>query len=175
MDDIPDRFTLTQHGIRLLQLGAIERGGSGCLCPESALLKQLVSHILLRRDEVVVMDMYAGVEHLGRATVEAVDALIIVCEPSARSLATAAQIKSLAGDLGLQRLSLVGNKVRSDAEREYVTAQSPGLPVLGYMPYAPQVSEVERRGEAAFGVVPELTQAAREILSALAREQPPTR
>jgi CO dehydrogenase maturation factor len=166
VDDIPDRFTLVQNGIRLLQLGAIEKGGAGCICPESVLLKQLVSHILLRHDEVVVLDMYAGVEHLGRATVEAVDALIVVVEPSARSLATAAQIKSLAGDIGLTRLYLVGNKVRSEAERDFVAAQSPGLPLLGVLPYLPQIQEAERAGQAAYTAVPEAAAAARRIWAA---------
>src|SRR5574341_1186411 len=92
VDDIPDRFAVTHRGIKLLELGAVEKGGSGCICPESVLLKQLVSHILLRRGEVVLLDMYAGVEHLGRATAAAVDALIVVCEPGARSLGTARQI-----------------------------------------------------------------------------------
>jgi CO dehydrogenase maturation factor len=166
VDDIPDRFTLAHNRIRLLQLGAIERGGAGCICPESVLLKQLVSHILLRRDEVVVLDMYAGVEHLGRATVEAVDALIVVVEPSARSLATAAQIKSLAGDIGLTRLYLVGNKVRSEAERDFVARQSPGLSVLGHLPYLPQVQDAERAGQAAYTAVPEAAAAARSIWAA---------
>ncbi len=167
VDDIPDRFTLTQHGIKLLQLGAIEKGGTGCICPESVLLKQLVSHILLRRDEVVVLDMYAGVEHLGRATVEAVDALIVVCEPSARSLAAAAQITSLAGDIGLTRLYLVGNKVRSETERDFVATHTPGLPVLGHLPYLPQVQEAERNGQAAYLAVPEAAAAVRQLWAAL--------
>ena len=171
VDDIPDRFTLTHRGIKLLQLGAIEHGGSGCICPESVLLKQLVSHILLRRDEVVVLDMYAGVEHLGRATVDAVDAMIVVCEPGARSLATAAQIKTLAGDLGLKRLYLVGSKVRTESDRVYIETQSPGLPILGYLPYAPQVQEAECRGDTAYESVPEMAAAARDILTALNAEQ----
>jgi CO dehydrogenase maturation factor len=92
VDDIPDRFSAVYRGIRLLELGAVELGGAGCICPESAMLRSLITHILLRRDEMVLLDMYAGVEHLGRATADAVDAMLIVVEPTARSLATAAQI-----------------------------------------------------------------------------------
>jgi CO dehydrogenase maturation factor len=169
VDDIPDRFALQQRGIRLLQLGAVEKGGSGCICPESVLLKQLVSHILLRRDEVVLLDMYAGVEHLGRATAAAVDAMIAVVEPSRRSLDTAAQIKHLAGDIGLTRLFLVGNKIQSPADAEYLAAHSPGLPILGHLPYAPGAQTADRLGQAAYDAVPELVAAARDIAGELER------
>ena len=168
VDDIPDRFAVTHGGIRLLELGAVEQGGSGCICPESVLLKQLVSHILLRRDEVVLMDMYAGVEHLGRATAEAVDALFVVVEPSARSLATAAQIKRLASDLHLRRLWLVGNKVRTDEDRRYIEAHTPDLPVLGHLPYAPEAQAAEQAGLDVYHAVPAMRAAARAIAAAAA-------
>jgi CO dehydrogenase maturation factor len=167
VDDLPERFALTRDGIRLLQLGAVEMGGSGCICPESVLLKQLVAHILLQRGEVVLMDMYAGVEHLGRATTEAVDAMIVVVEPSARSLATAAHIKRLAGDIGLTRLYLAGSKVRTESDRAYIAKNSPGLPVLGHLPLSAAVPAADREGRAAYTAAPELVTAAREILSAL--------
>ena len=93
VDDIPERFSATYKGIRLLQLGHVEKGGSGCICPESTLLKALVTHLLLARRDVVILDMYAGTEHLGRGTAESVDAFLIVVEPSARSLATAMQME----------------------------------------------------------------------------------
>ena len=172
VDDIPDRFAVTHRGVKLLQLGAVEKGGSGCICPESVLLKQLVSHILLRRNEVVLLDMYAGVEHLGRATTEAVDAMIIVVEPTARSLATAAQIKTLAGDIGLKRLFLAGSKARSDEDRQYVEAHSPGLPVLGHIPYRPTVQEADRSGQAPGDADPELAKAAEAIADALTSRLP---
>jgi CO dehydrogenase maturation factor len=95
VEDIPDRFSVEHEGIRLLEMGAVEMGGAGCICPESAILRALTTHILLQRDEVVLMDMYAGVEHLGRATADSVDAMLIVVEPTARSLATAKQIKTM--------------------------------------------------------------------------------
>jgi CO dehydrogenase maturation factor len=169
VDDLPDRFSLAQRGIRLLQLGAVEKGGSGCICPESVLLKQLVSHVLLRRREVVLLDMYAGVEHLGRATVSAVDALVVVVEPGRRSLDTAAQIKALAGDLGLSRLFLVGNKVVSDADRAYIEQQSPGLPVLGHLPYTAEAQAAERTSQAIFDAAQALAAATRPIAQELSR------
>ena len=167
VDDIPDRFSAKHRGITLLELGAVEKGGGGCICPESVLLKQLVSHILLQRDEVVLLDMYAGVEHLGRATADAVDAMIAVVEPGARSLATAAQIKSLAGDIGLTRLFLVGNKVRSDEDRAYIEAHSPGLPVLGHLPYTLKAQEADRAGQAAYDSALEMVEATRAIAEGL--------
>jgi len=113
------------------------------------------------------MDMYAGVEHLGRATADAVDAMLIVVEPTARSLATAAQIKSLAEDLKLSRLYLVGSKVRNQDDRSFIEERSPGLPVLGYLADDPRVRQADRQGVAAFDLAPELAQAAREIAQAL--------
>ncbi len=148
VDDIPDRFSAVHRGIRLLELGAVKMGGSGCICPEFTILRTLVTHILLRRNEVVLLDMYAGVEHLGRATADAVDALLIVVEPTARSLGTAEQIKALAGDLRLTRLYLVGSKVQSDEDRAFIRDHSPGLPVLGFLPIDPGVRQADRTGTA---------------------------
>lgn len=167
VDDIPDRFSVTHRGIRLLELGSVEKGGSGCICPESVLLKQLVSHVLLRRGEMVLLDMYAGVEHLGRATADAVDAMIVVAEPTARSLATATQIKKLAGDLGIARLFLVGSKVRSADERDYIETHSPGLRVLGHLPYAEGAQQADRAGEAVYDAVPSMGEAAGAIAAEL--------
>ncbi|HNB51587.1 MAG TPA: AAA family ATPase, partial [Anaerolineales bacterium] len=127
VDDIPERFSVRHRGVRLLEMGAVDIGGSGCICPESAMLKTLFTHLLFRDDEILLLDMYAGVEHLGRATVDFVDAMIVVVEPTRRSLGTAAQIKKLANDIGLKRLFLVGNKVRSEEEAAFLTAETPGL------------------------------------------------
>jgi len=96
VDDVPDRFSVLHRGIRLLQLGTISAGGSGCICPGSAMLKTLETHVILYRDEVMILDMEAGVEHLGRATAGAVDAFLIVVEPGRRSLGTAQTIQCLA-------------------------------------------------------------------------------
>ena len=115
-------------------MGAVDLGGSGCICPESALLKTLLTHLLFRQEEVLILDMYAGVEHLGRATADFVDAMLVVVEPTRRSLGTAAQIKALAADIGLTRLGLVGNKVRNAEEAAFLEAELPGLPILGMLP-----------------------------------------
>ena len=167
VDDLPDRFSVVSDGIRMLELGAVELGGAGCICPESALLKSLVTHILLRRDEVVLLDMYAGVEHLGRATASSVDAMIIVVEPTARSLGTALQIKGLAEDLNLQQISIVGSKVRDESDMEFIRERSPGLPVLGYLPEDDAVREADRTGTAVFEKSKRLRDASAEIVDAL--------
>ncbi len=167
VDDLPDRFSAVQGNIRLLEIGAVEMGGSGCICPESTMLRSLITHILLRRDEVVLLDMYAGVEHLGRATADAVDAMIIVVEPTARSIGTATQIKSLAEDLKLAKLYLVGSKLRNEDDRAFIMSRSPGLPILGYLFNDEQVIEADRKGVPVYNLSPELTEETRNIVKSL--------
>lgn len=167
VDDIPDRFSVEFRDVRLLEMGAVDIGGSGCICPESAMLKTLFTHLLFRKDDVLILDMYAGVEHLGRATVDFVDALIIVAEPTRRSLGTAAQIKRLAEDIGLTRMWLVGNKVRDEAESAFLLAETPGLPVLGFLPADMGVQEADRLGIPVYDHVPSLRQAGEQIATAL--------
>jgi CO dehydrogenase maturation factor len=174
VDDIPDRFSATHRGIRLLQLGSVEKpGGAGCFCAESTLLKALVTHVLLRRDEVVLLDFYAGVEHLGRATADSVDAMLVLAEPTLRSLATAAQIRDLARDIHLERLFLIGTKTADDSDREFIATRSPGLPLLGFLPLDPQVREADRLGRPAHDLSPRLVAETQAILAALARELEP--
>jgi CO dehydrogenase maturation factor len=122
---------------------------------------------LFRKDDVLILDMYAGVEHLGRATVDFVDAMLIVVEPTRRSLGTAAQIKQLANDIGLTRYWLVGNKVRNEDERLFLEAETPGLPVLGVMPADLGVQEADRLGIPVYEHVPSLRQAAEKMAKEL--------
>ena len=147
VDDIPERFSVTHRGVRLLEMGSVDLGGSGCICPESAMVKSLFTHLMFREEDILIMDMYAGVEHLGRATVDFVDAMIVVVEPTQRSLGTAAQIKNLSKDIGLNRIWLVGNKVRTEEEKEFLKENSPGLPLLGTLPMDLGVLDADRLGE----------------------------
>jgi CO dehydrogenase maturation factor len=169
VDDIPDRFSVLHRGVRLLQLGTISTGGSGCICPESAMLKTLVTHVILYRDEVMILDMEAGVEHLGRATAGAVDAFLIVVEPGRRSLGTAQTIQQLAADIGVTRCYVVGNKVRNEADRDYIRSSLPDLPVIGFLSAHPRAVEADMRGEAIFDAVPELVEEARQVAFAFDR------
>lgn len=170
VDDIPDRFNVCYRGVRLLEMGSVDVGGSGCICPESAMLKTLFTHLLFRKDDVLILDMYAGVEHLGRATADFVDAMIVVVEPTRRSLGTAAQIKRLAEDVGVTRLWLVGNKVRNEEERAFLEAEAPGIPVLGFLPADLAVQEADRLGIAVYDHVLPIRQASEEIAEKLRKE-----
>ena len=171
VDDIPERFSVVHRGVRLLEMGSVDLGGSGCICPESAMLKTLFTHLLFRKDDVLLLDMYAGVEHLGRATVDFVDAILVVAEPTRRSLGTAAQIKKLANDIGLTRLWLVGNKVRNEDELKFLKSETPGLPLLGYMTADLGVQEADRLGLPVYDHVPLLKDAVREMAVGLSDEK----
>jgi CO dehydrogenase maturation factor len=163
VDDIPDRFSVTHRDVRLLEMGSVDFGGSGCICPEGAMLKTLFTHLLFRKDDVLILDMYAGVEHLGRATVDFVDAMVVVVEPTRRSLGTAAQIKSLAADIGLHRLWLVGNKVRNDDERSFLESETPDIPILGFLTADLAVQEADRLGIPVYDHVPALKESANQM------------
>jgi CO dehydrogenase maturation factor len=147
VDDLPDEYSVKHNGIRLLVMGEVKRGGSGCYCPENVLLGALMSHLLLRRDEVVILDMAAGIEHLSRGTAKAVDRLMIVVEPGQASLETAHRVKKLAGDIGIEELAIVGNKVRNADEEGYIRKGTKGLELLGVIPYDAGLVESQMRGE----------------------------
>ena len=174
VDDIPERFAVSppgtetrQDGIRILTMGTVKTGGTGCLCPENALLRSLVTHLLLRRDEVLILDMEAGVEHLGRGTAGTVDAFIVVVEPGRRSIQTAHAIRSLAGDLGIQQVYAVGNKVVGDSDEVFIAEQLPGFSILGCLPADVQAIEADRRGVAVYAQAPVLVERARAIVDRL--------
>ncbi|OGP60204.1 MAG: carbon monoxide dehydrogenase [Deltaproteobacteria bacterium RBG_13_49_15] len=152
VDDLPDSLSVKFENIKLMRLGGIKKGGAGCICPESTLLKVLVSHIVLARDEVVVMDMEAGIEHLGRATAKAVDKLIVVVEPGRRSIDTAGHIKKLASQIGLTNLALVGNKIRSPKDEKFLRDHLNDFEFLGFLPYEDLLVEADVRGISPFDV-----------------------
>jgi CO dehydrogenase maturation factor len=150
VDDIPEQFSIRKDGIQLLVMGTVKKGGSGCLCPEGALLKSLMSHLVLGRSEVVIMDMDAGVENLGRGTAKGVDAFIIVVEPGQRSFQTARAIRDLAKDLGVKRCYIVGSKTRDDGERQFIIDNLHDFKVLGFVNYHSEIAEADRLGKSAF-------------------------
>jgi CO dehydrogenase maturation factor len=168
VDDIPERFAIERDGIRILTMGTVRAGGTGCLCPENALLRSLVTHLLLRRDEVLILDMEAGVEHLGRGTAGAVDAFIVVVEPGRRSIQTAHSIHGLAHDLGIDEVYVVGNKIAAEADEVFIREQLPDFEVLGFLPGDRRAIEADRRGEAVFDLAPDLVERARSIVDRLA-------
>lgn len=133
VDDIPDRFSKERGNIRLLEMGTVKKGGSGCVCPESAFLKALLSHIFINRDEVVIVDMEAGVEHLGRGTAQSVEKFIIVIEPNKTSIDTAARIKGLAENLKIKEVLVIANKIRSEGDRIFIEENLKGLRIAGFI------------------------------------------
>jgi CO dehydrogenase maturation factor len=167
VDDLPDKYALKLDGIRIMAMGRIKRGGTGCYCSEGALLQALVSHLLLQRDEVVILDMEAGIEHLSRGTVKAVDKLIIVVEPGRRSLETAATIEKLASDLGLNSIGVVGNKIRSQADQEFIKTNLPGMEMLGFIDYDPAINDADHAGLSLFTASPQTVKEVRSIYDKL--------
>ena len=152
VDDLPDSLSAKLENIKLMRLGGVKKGGSGCICPESTLLRALVMHIVLARDEVVVMDMEAGIEHLGRATAKAVDKLIVIVEPGRRSIDTAAHIRQLASEIGLNAIAVVGNKIRNEKDREFLKTHLHDFDIIGFLPYDDALIEADLNGISPFEV-----------------------
>jgi len=152
VDDLPDALSARLDNIKLMRLGGVKKGGAGCICPESTMLKALITHIVLARDEVVVMDMEAGIEHLGRATAGAVDRLIVVVEPGRRSIDTAIHIKKLAGEIGLSRIAMIGNKIRSEKDIAFLKEHLKDFSFLGFLPYDDALIEADLQGRSPYDV-----------------------
>jgi len=134
VDDIPETYARRIGNIRLLVLGGVSRGGNGCICPATAVLKALLVHLILGRDEHLVMDMEAGIEHLGRATAQSMDALIVVVDRTLWSVQTAQRVRNLAADIGMRNVFAVANRIRQDAEAEAVRRGLGDVPLLGCLP-----------------------------------------
>lgn len=149
VDDIPDRFGVDVNGVRVLVMGTIERGRRGCACPENVLVREVLSHLMLSADDRVVVDMEAGLEHLGRGTAESVDDLLIVVEPGWAALQTAARTLKLARDLGIGRIHAVANKVRGEADLSFIRENLSELPILGALPFDSDLERDAREGRAA--------------------------
>lgn len=165
--DIPAKYSVDIKGVKVLVAGAVKKGGSGCYCPENTLLRALVSHLLLDDKSSLVIDMEAGVEHLSRGTVGAVDHLLIVVDPGRRSIETALRIGILAGDIGLKSVSVIGNRVRSDADREFLRGALSGLRFAGFVPYAESLLDAERSREGICGAGSDIKTAILEVVESL--------
>lgn len=145
VDDLPDMLSREINGVKLLLMGTVKTGGAGCVCPEHVILKRLLSHLIVGTDDVVIMDMEAGLEHLARGTTDWVDRFIVVVEPGARSVQTYHSVKRLAADLGVRQVSVVGNKVRDAADEEFIRSQVPPEDLLGIIHYSGSVADADRR------------------------------
>ena len=148
--DIPDTYAKEINGVKLLVMGTVETGGSGCVCPEHVMLKAILSNLVFRKDDVVIMDMEAGLEHLGRGTASCMDQFIVVIEPGARSIQTYGKVKELAADLGITRVRVVANKVRDARDEEYIKARIPEEDLLGFIHYNAEVIDADRAGQSPY-------------------------
>ena len=145
VDDIPEEYSFIFRGIRLLVMGAVRKGGAGCACPENVLLKSLLSEIILHRDEAVIVDMEAGIEHLGRATASAIQEMLIVVEPGARSIDTALTIMKLSREIGLRQFRVIGNKVQDEDQERWIRSHFPASLIVGMIPYSEAIRDADRK------------------------------
>jgi len=153
VDDLPASLSTEAHGVRLLRLGTVKKGGGGCICPESALLKSLLVHLMLNENEVVIVDMEAGIEHLGRATARGVDAMLVVVEPGRRSVQTAGAIVRLAGEIGIARILVLVNKV-TESDTDFCDSLGDEFEVIGCLPLSEEVRRADLNGKAPFDAAP---------------------
>ena len=154
-----------KNGVKLLIMGTVETGGSGCVCPEHVMLKRVISHLILGRDDVVILDMEAGLEHLGRGTADFMDQFIVVVEPGERSIQTYQHIITLASDLGINKVRVVANKVRSEADEAYLRSRIPEKDLLGFVHINDEVAEADRNGVSPFDGSSRAVSEIREIKS----------
>jgi CO dehydrogenase maturation factor len=149
VDDVVKEYAVaTPMGVYLILMGTVKSAGSGCTCPANAVIRALLRHLILERDEVVLLDMEAGVEHLGRGTAKHVDVMLVIADSSLKSLETAKHIHKLASDAGIRQVFLVGNRVADGAQRDAIEqyARDNGLSLLGHVPFDEEVMKADMIG-----------------------------
>ncbi len=171
VDDLPEKLSGEIDGIRLMRMGTVKKGGAGCVCPESTLLRALIQHLLIERDDVLLMDMEAGIEHLGRGTSGFVDRLIVVLEPGRRSIETAEKIRRLAADIRLTRIAAVGNKIRGPEDEAFLERNLEGIPLLGCIPYRESIIRADMESRPPFEGGDDLVAIAEAMIEKLQGEQ----
>ncbi|MBA7527960.1 Light-independent protochlorophyllide reductase iron-sulfur ATP-binding protein [subsurface metagenome] len=147
VSDISGKYAIDIHGVNLLVLGAVDRGGGGCACPENVLIRSLVTDLILYKDEILVMDMEAGIEHLGRATARGVDKMIVVIEPGQRSIDTAKKIKTMAWEIGVSTILFVANKIFDRSDEELIRSAIPESELIGIIPFSEELKLTDRTGQ----------------------------
>ena len=169
--DIPETFSKDINGVKLLVMGTVDVGGSGCVCPEHVMLKAILSNLTYRKNDVVIMDMEAGLEHLGRGTAANMDQFIVVIEPGARSVQTYHNVKRLASDLGIKQVRVVANKVRDQQDEDFVRSAIPAEDFLGVIHYNPQIIDADRQGKSPYDFSPAAIEEIRKIKAILDRDE----
>ena len=168
--DIPELYAKTINGVKLLVMGTVDLGGSGCVCPEHVMLKSILSALTYRKGDVVIMDMEAGLEHLGRGTAQGMDQFIVVIEPGSRSVQTYRNVKRLASDLGIKQVRVVANKIRDARDEEFIKASIPAEDLLGFIHYNPEIMDADRQGKSPYDCSPTAIEEIRKIKAILDRE-----
>lgn len=151
VDDIAERFGVTgPDGVKLLVMGTVKAGDSGCMCPANALLRVLLQHLLIQRRDLIIMDMEAGLEHLGRGTARRVDSMLVVLDPTIKSMDTLKRIVSLAKQIDIPEVLAIGNKIEDEKGSALITekAESLGIPIACWIPYDPAVPQADLLGKA---------------------------
>ena len=169
--DIPEKYSKDINGVKLLVMGTVDVGGSGCVCPEHVMLKAILSSLTYRKNDVVIMDMEAGLEHLGRGTAANMDQFIVVIEPGARSVQTYRNVKRLASDLGVKQVRVVANKVRNESDESFVRGAIPPEDLLGCIHYNPDIIDADHPGKSPYDFSPEAIEEIRNIKAILDREE----
>ena len=169
--DIPEKFAKSINGVKLLVMGTVDLGGSGCVCPEHVMLKSILAAMTYRKDDVVIMDMEAGLEHLGRGTAANMDQFIVVIEPGARSVQTYRNVKRLAKDLGVKQVRVVANKVRDQRDEEFVRSAIPAEDLLGMVHYNLEIMDADRNGQSPYDYSPKAIEEIRKIKQILDRDE----
>jgi CO dehydrogenase maturation factor len=167
VSDVVDTCGVDVNGVTLLRLGTVETGGSGCMCSEGAFLKAFMRHLLIERDDVAILDMEAGIEHLGRGTAESVDVFVVVVEPGMRSVQTARVVRRLAEEIGVKEVVAVGNRVHDDEDVRYLREVLGEIPLLGTLPDSDAVRKADREGRSPFEEDNAFTEAVRSIAASL--------
>ncbi|MBT3272338.1 MAG: AAA family ATPase [Spirochaetales bacterium] len=166
--DIAGTYASVHNGVSLLVLGAVKRGGGGCACPENVLIRALVADLILNKDDVLVMDMEAGLEHLGRATTSGVDTMIVVVEPGHRSVEGAKRIIEMANQIKVKDIRFVANKIDGPEDEAFVKESLPDQNIMEFIPFARSLRKVDRPGVSVLeGIEDEIKEKFTNILSAL--------
>ena len=169
--DIPEKYAKDINGVKLLVMGTVDVGGSGCVCPEHVMLKAILTSLTFRKDDVVIMDMEAGLEHLGRGTASMMDQFIVVIEPGARSVQTYERIKQLAADIGVTKVRVVANKIRDESDRAFIRSRIPEEDLLGFIRYNADVIDADRKGLSPYDCSPEALEEIRAIKAKIDSEE----
>jgi CO dehydrogenase maturation factor len=170
VDDLPEALSREKDGVRLLVMGTVKKGGGGCICPESTLLKALINHLVLYQKDRVIMDMEAGIEHLGRGTAQGVNRLVIVVEPGQRSIETAAKVRQLTQDIGLHKVAAVGSKVRNAEQESFLHKALDGIPLIGILPFSEEIATADLENRPPSLEDPAIARAIEQIAAALEAE-----